>query len=136
LEFLTTILDPKQPFFENEAQVIRATERWDDCETELDEWAKDITEEQWNAMPLLAMERMQSLLMWTQVPPTSFTSQENQALHENVEDVRAHSLGYRCKKCGRPAIVTSGGGKNAVKRYLRCQDRNCGWRGAAAKKTL
>jgi DNA-directed RNA polymerase subunit RPC12/RpoP len=133
---LLRILEPKMSFHENEAQVIRAAARWDFCDNELEEWAKDINEEKLNAIPLLGMERIQALLVWEQIPATSFTDEDRKVLDDAVENVRARSLGYKCKRCGKPAIVTSAGGKNAVKRYLRCRDRSCGWRGAAAKKAL
>ncbi len=130
-----SILAPKK-HLETDADVIRAAARWGFCDSEIEEWAKDMTDDKRNAIPLLGLERVQALLAWKLVPPTSFTLQDQQSLDGDVEDVRVRSLGYKCKRCGKPAIVTSGGGKNAVKRYLRCQDRSCGWRGAAAKKAL
>ena len=124
------------PMIATESAVLHAASRWEEHEGEILKWAKGITEEHNNAIPLLAMERMHALLNWERVPPTSFTEDERRSLNDAVEDVRARSLGYKCKRCGKPAIVTSAGGKKAVKRYLRCQDRTCGWRGAAAKKVL
>jgi hypothetical protein len=46
---------------------------------------------------MLGLERVQALLFWDLLPSTSFTSQDRRALGEDVETVRARSLGDKCK---------------------------------------